>query len=147
MANIRVKLVQNEQELEDAFSVRQEVFVKEQGIPAPLEQDVFDAVSQHIVAYCDDQPIAAGRVRIVDDHVAKVDRVCVLPAYRRKQVGVRMMEKLEHYVKDYHIDVIKIHAQTHAVPFYETQDYKVTSPEFIDGGAPFRAMEKKMTND
>lgn len=140
-------LVQTEQELEDAFFVRKEVFVKEQGIPAPLEQDSFDTVSQHIVAYYENQPIAAGRVRIVDEHVAKVDRVCVLPAFRRRQVGVRMMDKLEEYVKDYHIELIKIHAQTHAVPFYEVQDYKVTSPEFIDGGASFRAMEKQIINN
>ncbi|PWI21255.1 GNAT family N-acetyltransferase [Kurthia zopfii] len=145
--DLLVRLVQTPKELEDAFFVRREVFVKEQGIPLPLEQDEYDEISQHIVAYHEGEPIAAGRVRLLDAHVAKVDRICVLPQFRRQQVGVRMMQKLEQYAtrtdNDYDVHVIKIYAQIHAVPFYETQDYRITSPEFIDGGLPYRAMEKR----
>lgn len=148
VTNITVTLVHTPEELEDAFFVRREVFVKEQGIPLPLEQDEYDDESQHIVAYHDGHPIAAGRVRLIDSTVAKVDRICVLPAFRRQQVGVRMMQKLEDYVvqlpKSIQIQTIKIYAQTHAVPFYEKMNYHVTSPEFIDGGIPYRAMEKSL---
>lgn len=142
-----VHFVQNEQQLKDALFVRQEVFVKEQGVPLLLEQDQYDANSNHIVAYHDDKPIAAGRIRIIDSTIAKVDRVCVLPAFRRKQVGVRMMQVLEEFAvlrqENSTIKTIKIHAQAHAVPFYEAQNYRITSPEFIDGGAAYRAMEKQ----
>lgn len=143
---LRVKLVENQQQLEDALFVRREVFVKEQGIPLPLEQDQHDLDSQHLVVYHKEKPIAAGRVRRIAEKVAKVDRVCVLPEFRRQQVGVRMMEALEEFAILHHsshaIDIIKIHAQSHAVPFYEAQNYRITSPEFIDGGIAYRAMEK-----
>lgn len=146
--NVIVKLVQNDKELADAFFVRHEVFVKEQGIPAPLEKDQYDAESQHIVAYLADEPIAAGRIRIVNTTVAKVDRICVLPTFRRQQIGVRMMQALEEYAFEYThhhtVEIVKLHAQSHAVPFYETLNYKVMSPEFIDGGLPYRLMEKKL---
>lgn len=144
--DLTVKLVVTEQQLEDALFVRREVFVKEQGIPSPLEQDQYDANSQHIVVYHQSKPIAAGRVRKITEKVAKVDRVCVLPDFRRQQVGVKMMEVLEEFAilnhQSHTIDTIKIHAQSHAVPFYEVQNYKITSPEFIDGGMAYRAMEK-----
>ncbi|MBQ0140350.1 MAG: GNAT family N-acetyltransferase [Kurthia sp.] len=147
--DLTVKLVENQQQLEDALFVRREVFVKEQGIPLPLEQDQYDAEAQHIVVYHQEAPIAAGRVRRIAEKVAKVDRVCVLPDFRRKQVGVKMMEVLEKFAVLHHsshaIDTIKIHAQSHAVPFYEAQNYKITSPEFIDGGTAYRAMEKHFT--
>ncbi|MBK3494920.1 GNAT family N-acetyltransferase [Viridibacillus sp. YIM B01967] len=136
------KIVESEKELQDAFYVRQEVFVKEQGIPLPLEKDEYDKEATHFVAYKGGNPIAAGRVRIVDEKIAKVDRVCVLPVYRRKQIGVLMMAHLEKYAKGLELEKVKLSAPTHAIPFYERQSYVITSPEFLDSGIPHRAMEK-----
>jgi predicted GNAT family N-acyltransferase len=136
------KIVETEKELQDAFFVRKEVFVKEQGIPLPLEIDEYDEIATHFVAYFENRPIAAGRVRFIEDLTATVDRVCVLPPFRRKQIGVLMMKSLEQYIKGSNIKKVKIKAQTHAIPFYEKQNYYITSPEFLDAGIPHRAMEK-----
>lgn len=136
------KIVETDKELQDAFFVREEVFVKEQGIPLPLEKDEYDDIATHFVAYFDNRPIAAGRVRVLEDLTATVDRVCVLPAFRRKQIGVLMMQSLEHYIQGSQIKKVKLNAQTHAIPFYEKQHYYITSPEFLDAGIPHRAMEK-----
>lgn len=136
------KIVETDKELQDAFFVREEVFVKEQGIPLPLEKDEYDDIATHFVAYYDDRPIAAGRVRFLEDLTATVDRVCVLPAFRRKQIGVLMMQSLEHYIQGSQIKKVKLNAQTHAISFYEKQHYYSTSPEFLDAGIPHRAMEK-----
>ncbi|MFE6166299.1 GNAT family N-acetyltransferase [Viridibacillus arvi] len=137
------KIVETEKELRDAFFVREEVFVKEQGVPLPLEKDEYDKDATHFVAYNGEEPIAAGRVRIVDGNIAKVDRVCVLPDFRRKQIGVLMMTHLEKYAKGHQLAKVKLNAQTHAIPFYEKQNYIITSPEFLDSGIPYRAMEKE----
>lgn len=143
-----VQFAQNAKQLEDVLFVRKEVFVKEQGVPLYLLQDEYEEFSQHIIAYHLDKPIASGRIRVIDSTVAKVDQLCVLPDFRRQQVGVSIMQVLEdfalHHPKSSAIDTIKIFAQAHAVPFYEAQNYKITSPEFIDGGAAYRAMEKKL---
>ncbi|MBO2534356.1 GNAT family N-acetyltransferase [Rummeliibacillus suwonensis] len=136
------KIVETEKELQDAFFVREEVFVKELGIPLPLEKDEYDEIATHFVAYFEKQPIAAGRVRFLEDHTATVDRVCVLPPFRRKQIGVLMMQNLEQYIQGSRIKKVKLNAQTHAIPFYEKQNYYITSPEFLDAGIPYRAMEK-----
>lgn len=145
---LTVHFVQTAQQLEDAYFVRNEVFVKEQGIPLPIEQDSYNEDSRHIVAYHMENPIAAGRIRIINSTVAKVDQISVLPEFRLQQVGVRMMQVLEKYAINHPestaIDTIVVYAQAHAVPFYERQNYQITSPEFIDGGAAYRAMEKKL---
>jgi len=136
------KIVETEKELQDAFFVRREVFVKEQGIPQPLEIDEYDESATHFVAYFDNRPIAAGRVRFTDELVAVVERVCVLPDFRRKQIGILMMNCLEDFIHGSEIRKVKLNAQTHAIPFYEKQNYIITSPEFLDAGIPYRAMEK-----
>lgn len=146
--NLDVQFAQTDKQLEDVFYVRREVFVKEQGIPLYLAQDEYEDISKHIITYHDGLPIATGRIRVIDSSVAKVDQVCVLPDFRRQQVGVKMMAVLEdfalHHPEATGINKIKIYAQAHAVPFYEAQNYKITSPEFIDGGAAYRAMEKDL---
>ena len=141
------KIVQNDEEKKDAFFVRTEVFVKEQGLPLPLEIDEVDDYATHFVAYYEKMPIAAGRVIIEERYnTAQVERLSVLPQFRRKQIGVQMMQTVEKFIREHHPDVtcIKINAQTHAIPFYEKQGYHVTTPEFMDNYIPHRAMEKTL---
>lgn len=145
LQDVVVKIAQSEQEKQDAFFVRKEVFVKEQGLPLPLEVDDLDKIATHIVAYYKQQPIAASRI-IVDDKSdsVKVERLSVLPKFRRKQIGIQMMQTIEAFIRKNfpNVSVIKIHAQIHAIPFYEKQGFSVTSPEFMDNYIPHRAIEK-----
>lgn len=145
--SVVVKIAQSDAEKQDAFFVRTEVFVKEQGLPLPLEIDELDDVAIHIVCYYEQKPIAASRL-IIDERfrTAKIERLSVLPAFRRQQIGVKMMKTIESFLLDHHREVhlIKIHAQTHAVPFYEKLGFKVTSPEFMDNYIPHRAIEKQI---
>lgn len=147
LLRVTAKIVQTEQEKKDAFFVRTEVFVKEQGLPLPLEIDEVDDYATHFVAYYEAMPIAAGRVIIQEKYsTAQVERISVLPQFRRKQIGIQMMQTVETFIREHHPEVtcIKINAQTHAVPFYEKQGYLVVTPEFMDNYIPHRAMEKKL---
>lgn len=131
-------------ELEDAFFVRQKVFVDEQDVPVHLEMDEHDQSAVHFVAYDDEMPIGAGRIREPEPGVAKVERVCILPQYRGKHLGNLMMETMESYAKEANLTTVKLNAQSYAVPFYEKLLYQITSPEFMDAGIPHRAMQKKL---
>ena len=147
LQDVIVKIAQSEQEKEDAFFIRKEVFVKEQGLPLPLEMDDLDKIATHIVAYYNESPIAASRI-IVDEksYSVKVERLSVLPKFRRKQIGVQMMQTIEAFIREKfpNVSLIKIHAQIHAIPFYEKQGFRVTSPEFMDNYIPHRAIEKEI---
>ena len=48
---MNVKIVENEKELEDAFSVRRTVFVEEQNVPVEEEIDELEDEATHFVAY------------------------------------------------------------------------------------------------
>ena len=82
-----VKIVENQKELEDAFSVRKTVFIHEQNVPAEEEIDQYEDDSTHFVFYKDKVPTGAGRFRPVDGY-GKVERICVLKE-ARKPVLVR----------------------------------------------------------
>lgn len=140
-----VRVVENATDKENAFSVRRKVFVEEQGVPLHLELDELDQTATHFIAYDEEKPIAAGRLRETDSKIGKVERVCVIPEYRGKHIGNLMMKEMERYAVEVGFEKIKLNAQTHAIPFYQKLNYEITSPEFMDAGIPHRAMEKHLS--
>lgn len=87
-------IAKTEKQLNDAFFVRKEVFVKEQHVPEEEEIDQFEDTSEHIVIYDGGQPVGAGRWRIKDGH-GKLERICVMKSHRSLGVGAVIMQALE----------------------------------------------------
>lgn len=141
----KVKIVENDNELALAFSVRTKVFVEEQGIPAHLTLDEHDATAVHFILKDQNQTIASARLREIESKVGKVERVCVLQPYRGKKLGLLIMKTIEEYAKEHGLKKLKLNAQSYATHFYEKLHYIVTSPEFLDAGIPHRAMERTIT--
>ncbi len=126
---------------EDAQKVRIEVFVIEQNVPVELEWDEGDEVSTHAVAY-DQQgrPVATGRL-LPDGHLG---RMAVSQSLRGQGIGKQVLiALLDHARQDGHQELV-LHAQTHAVPFYERQGFVVEGEEFIEADMPHRLMRKRL---
>lgn len=140
---MNVKIVENHEELEDAFSVRKIVFIKEQSVPEEVEIDQYEDDSVHFVLYHDGAPIGAGRFRLVDGY-GKLERICVLKEERKTGAGKQLMTEIEEYARENGIHKLKLNAQTHAIPFYDRLGYEVVSEEFMDAGIPHRTMIKKL---
>jgi len=140
-----MKIVQalHDKELQDAYKVRQHVFVEGQGVPAELERDHLDVEAHHFVGYLGNQPVAAGRVRIVDDY-GKFERICVLESHRGKYLGKELMLAMEQALVEKTIHTAKLNAQTHAESFYQAIGYQTVSNTFLDAGMPHVTMEKKL---
>ncbi|AJC24382.1 GNAT family N-acetyltransferase [Bacillus velezensis] len=136
-------IAKTEKQLNDAFFVRKEVFVKEQHVPEEEEIDQFEDTSEHIVIYDGGQPVGAGRWRLKNGH-GKLERICVMKSHRSLGVGAIIMQALEKAAAAKGADSFILHAQTQAVPFYEKQGYRVTSgEEFLDAGIPHLEMIKE----
>ncbi|MER2058525.1 MAG: GNAT family N-acetyltransferase [Niallia sp.] len=142
---MEVCIVKTEKELEDAFYVRQTVFVKEQHVPVEEEIDEFEKDSIHFVLYDNTKnPIGAGRYRTFDEY-GKVERICILSTNRKGGAGKAIMNKIEEYAINSGAPALKLNAQTHAIPFYSKLGYEVVSEEFLDAGIPHRTMQKKLS--
>jgi predicted GNAT family N-acyltransferase len=138
-----LKVVQNDQELQDAFNIRKEVFVEEQKVPVELEIDEFENDSTHFVLYQNEKAIGAGRFRILDG-IGKVERICVLDIARGIGAGNEIMNGIESFAAEKQINTLKLNAQTQAIPFYERLGYEIISEEFMDAGIPHRTMKKTL---
>jgi len=140
---VNLKIVENEKELNDAYSVRKIVFVEEQNVPLEEEIDQFEDEATHFVLYNEGSPIGAGRFRIVDGY-GKVERICVLKDSRKSGAGKVIMNGIEKFAEEKGLKKLKLNAQTHAIPFYSQLGYEVVSEEFLDAGIPHKTMIKKI---
>jgi predicted GNAT family N-acyltransferase len=129
----------------DAQKVREEVFQKEQCILATLDFDGEDDNSFHFVAYNDDEePIGTARVRFFDQgKTAKIERLAVLPEYRSKGIGRAIMESIDEYLQNRHVEKAYMHAQKAVKEFHKKFGFFQEGDEFVEADIPHVKMVKK----
>lgn len=131
----------SQDEIDQAFQVRKKVFIDEQHVPPEIEMDSLDGTAIHFVGYLDNEPIAASRLRMVDDY-GKLERICILKECRGQSFGKQLINVMEKEIIKHGLAEAKLNAQTHAAGFYEQLGYSITSEEFIDAGIPHVTMAK-----
>ena len=117
-------------------AVREQVFVREQGVPIELEWDEFDPLCQHVVAEVAGQAIGTGRL-LPDGHIC---RMAVLESWRGLGVGSALLEALLRLARDRGIRRVRLNAQSRAVAFYARHGFMAEGEEFIEAGIPHRSM-------
>ncbi len=139
---IQVKILKTPDTLEDAFSIREKVFIKEQGFQN--EFDDTDMVSWHAVAYEGKKPVACGRLFQKEAGTYAVGRVAVCRAFRGQHLGELIMNSLEAQAKRLGAKEIELSAQCRAAGFYERLGYEAEGEEYLDEFCPHIQMKKKL---
>ena len=142
MANITVKLVETEADMEAAVGVRFRVFVDEQSIPPEVELDEYDAQATHAVALQDGQPIGTGRV-ILEGGVARIGRMAVDLPHRRGGVGGLLLRFLEDEAREQGATEFVLHAQEYVKSFYAAHGYVEHGEPFLEAGISHVEMRKE----
>lgn len=141
-----VREVRTAEEKEHSRLVRSRVFIEEQKVPAELEYDGYDEDPQtfHFIAYTNNIPEGAARLRPYSPTIGKVERVAVLKEARGKGLGVLLMKAIEDQAVRKGYSRLKLNAQLHAEPFYRRIGYTPVGDVFIEADIEHIAMEKEL---
>ncbi|TRV79219.1 GNAT family N-acetyltransferase [Streptomyces sp. 130] len=142
----------DEQDRAACFQVRKEVFVGEQNVPEEIEYDTHDADAVHVMAVAADGT-ALGTGRLLhgpaaashtggDPTVGSLGRLAVSKEARGLGVGAALVRAIEDAARSHGLTAVDLHAQTHALGFYERLGYEPYGPEFMDAGISHRAMRR-----
>lgn len=140
-----VRVAVDPADLEAYFAVRQEVFVIEQKVPAELEydeHDEHDAKAVHVLAVGGDGPLGAGRLIPGEAGAGLLGRLAVTRAARGLGIGVALVRAIEDQARRIGLSVVELHAQTHALGFYERLGYTAYGPEYQEAGIAHRSMRR-----
>src|SRR5690606_33294016 len=98
------------------------------------------ASTQHFVVLQDDEAIATAR--LLPD--GKLGRMAVLREHRGQGVGREMLHHIVSYALSNQFKALFLHAQTHALPFYEKSGFKAYGEEFLEAGIAHRKMKLEL---
>ncbi len=119
-------------------TIRFEVFVEEQKVPAEDEIDAHDPVSIHAIVWTDGSAAGCGRL-LPDGHIG---RMAVRKPYRGLGVGALVLQHLIDRARQRGDHEVVLSAQTHAMGFYEKFGFVAEGGEYLDCNIPHRDMRK-----
>tara|TARA_B100001964_G_scaffold52032_1_gene58772 strand:+ start:182 stop:607 length:426 start_codon:yes stop_codon:yes gene_type:complete len=133
----QVKIVDWHECAEHLGSLRNEVFVIEQGVPVALEIDGEDDLACHAVALTDDgQVIGTGRML----PSGKIGRMAVRREQRCRGVGRALLDRLVNEARTRGFTQVSLGAQLPAIDFYQRAGFSPRGDVFIDAGIDHRKM-------
>ena len=134
---IDIKIATTNKDKERCFSVRREVFVKEQNISEKIEFDDTNFNATNFIATFKNKSIGTARYRFTDQGV-KLERFAVLKSFRNLGVGKKLVDYILNIVKNEKF--IYLHAQESVVEFYLKLGFiKIGSP-FFEAEIPHQKM-------
>ena len=136
-SDFRIELADYTEHLADLRAVREPVFILEQGCPIELEWDELDPQSVHALAR-DAAGAPIGTARLTP--LPTIGRMAVLAPWRGRGVGAALLQYLIDHARKLGHASLELHAQTHAIGFYERFGFIAFGPEYDEAGIPHRSM-------
>ncbi|MER6265718.1 GNAT family N-acetyltransferase [Streptomyces sp. NPDC001797] len=147
-----VRVAEDPADLEACFAVRKQVFVVEQRVPEDLEYDAYDPVAVHVLAVREDGvPLGTGRLLHGavaaaktggDPSLGSLGRLAVSAEARGLGIGIALVRAIEEAARARGLTAVDLHAQTHALGFYERLGYEPYGTEYEEAGIPHRGMRR-----
>ena len=134
-ASVAIRWSTGPEDMRGAFALRERVFCGEQGVPREQEIDARDEHALHLVALDPDAGSVIGTLRVLlDGSTAKVGRVAVARAWRRRGIALRMLELALAGARERGSTQVRLAAQLEAVALYEQAGFLVESDLFEEAG-------------
>lgn len=139
MKGLDIHLVRDKKELEQVFEIRTMVFIEGQNVPYDEEMDGLDDEAIQVLALLQGKAVGCARIRFIDDR-AKLERIAVLPEYRKMGIGQTITSFLVEEAKKRKVREAYMHAQVYANDFYIKCGFVPRGPEFDEAGIIHREM-------
>lgn len=124
MEDFKVLRAEKEWQRAGAYCVRIQGMNRRYHISLRDEFDEYDGdKSKYIILLDDEYPVATCRFYKLDENSVMVGRVVVLPEYRGKHLGSKVIKEAEKWITELGYNIVRIDSRIEAVGFYEKLGY------------------------
>jgi predicted GNAT family N-acyltransferase len=114
--------------------IRTKVFQEEQGVSAELEFDGLDANATHFLAQINGIAVGTARIRELDADTVKIERLAVLPNYRKQGIGKQLMISALSAIAQRGKFLVIVHAQEYIAQLYQQLGFEIVGEKFNEAG-------------
>ena len=139
---IKIRVIRSQQDWDAALAVREEVFIKEQGVPSSIERDDNDDRAIHVIASHENEII--GTARLTTDLEARIGRVAVIKKWRRQGIAGLLLNALEDEARKLGFTEMTLHSQSYVNQLYLNHGYVQNGPEFSEADINHVPMTKRL---
>lgn len=126
------------------LALRMEIFVREQGVPAEIENDSEDAGALHLLARLDGEPVGTARL-LREGTTRKIGRVCIVKRARGAGLGLALMRAAIGELEAIGgLTRVILGAQASALPFYRKLGFTPYGAPFESAGISHLMMERPL---
>jgi hypothetical protein len=122
--------------------IRDIVFGKEQNVAREVDWDGKDEHCIQVIVTDENKPIGTGRMQ----PDGKIGRLAVLDSWRGQSIGQKMLKVLVETAGKEDFKEVYLHAQVHAISFYEKCGFHKVGREFLEADIPHIKMTKSISN-
>ena len=134
---INIKTATTKKDKDKCFSIRRDVFVKEQSISKKIEFDDENVEATYFIAQYKNVYVGTARYRSTDIGI-KLERFAVLKSYRNLGIGKELVLYILNSIKDKKL--IFLHAQESVIDFYSKLGFKRIGSQFFEAEIPHQKM-------
>ena len=117
-----------------AYYVRTQAMAVKHHIPLEDEFDEHDNEDTKYIVILDDVlPVATARMYALDDDKVMIGRVVVLPEYRHRGLGTKVVEAAEAWASDLGCTKACVESRDNKTEFYQKLGYEITDNTMIEG--------------
>jgi predicted GNAT family N-acyltransferase len=131
---LSLRIATSEEDVLKVHVVRGIVFIEEQQVPYEGEIDQFEKTATHFLGEADGQPVAAGRLRHLEEGWVKVERIAVRPRWRGRGYGKEIVAFMLDHALAQGARKFKMHAQVHLEDFYRKFGFRREGAVFDECG-------------
>jgi predicted GNAT family N-acyltransferase len=129
-----LRLATSAEDVLKVMVVRGIVFIEEQQVDWEGEIDNYEDDSTHFLGEVDGQPVAAGRLRFINEDQAKIERIAVRPAWRGQGYARAVVQFILDHAARHGARRYLMHAQVHLQKFYEDFGFRREGDIFVECG-------------
>ena len=129
-----LRVARTSEEILKVMVVRGIVFIEEQKVDWEGEIDEFENDAIHFLGEAGGQPVATGRLRMMADGRAKLERIAVRPAWRGRGYARAVVQRMLDYAVESGARRFSMHAQVHLQRFYEDFGFRREGDVFVECG-------------
>lgn len=131
-------------DIKEALEIRRDVFWQELGLSE--DQDVLDQYAYHLVLYYNGEAAAYGRISYGGKDTALLEKICVLPGFRRQGIGDGLVKVLDYKASQLGMKYSRVETVGKLEQFYGRIGYTKTDETIQKYGMDLMILQKE-TND